>query len=202
MNTTRPVTEGVRSLQLLLAVCSTVLFMSSSCLISIHGRGPGNDYKFITEAERKQIIFVEREEGICDLPHDSSKIFAVTGTQLKECLKNNDTSVVYMWSPNCPGESCILISACQKYCDENNYKLYVVADYYDMKVMNAQNVAVEPILIPNHFYYEKDFFNRIKKLFRADLLGREPSKEETGWCRFMLFKGDQLIEYRSNLYDM
>ncbi len=192
----------MRSLLLMITGCVIIVFTFSSCLISIHGKGPGNDYKLLSETDKEQVIFVDTNKDICDLPQDSTKIYAVTGAQLKNCLKHNDTSVVYMWGPNCPGKSCILISACQEYCDAHNYKLYVVADYYDMKQMNAQNVAVEPILIANHFYYEKKYFNGINKLFEADLLGRKPSKEETGWCRFMLFKGDELFEYRSNLYDM
>ena len=176
--------------------------LTTSCLISIQIKGFNNDYKRLTDSQKQNVVFVEEEEKICNLLQDSTKIYAVNGKQLRECLKDNDTSVVYMWGPNCSAEHCILISACQDYCNKHNYKLFVVADYYDMEPMNAQNVAVEPILIANHFYYDRLYANTLRRLFLEDLLQYQPSKEETGWCRFMLFKGDQLIEYRSNLYDM
>ncbi len=168
----------------------------------IQVKGFNNDYKRLSDEEKKSVVFVEESKKICDLPQDSATIFAVNGKQLRECLKENDTSVVYMWGPNCKAEHCILIAACQEYCDTRGYKLYIVADYYEMEVMNAQNVADEPILIANHYYYDRLYANALMRLFRADLLGREPGKEETGWCRFMIFNGDQLMEYRSNLYDM
>ena len=83
--------------------------------------------------------------------------------------KEIDSLLIYIWAPNCTGK-VVLIASCQDYCYSKDYDLAVVAEYYDMQEMNRQNVADIPILIANHYYYNKHFPRSNTKKLVKDLL--------------------------------
>lgn len=178
-----------------------ILFLITSCLVHIEGTALGLTFghKKLTEDDLKEIVFEDHSNTICNRAMDY-KIHAITGKQLRECLKNNDTSLVYRWSPLCKAESCILIKACQEYCTKKNYKLYVVSEFYHMESMRAQNVADQPIFIANHKYYGKHLASKMETRFFKDVLNKPIDKEELWQGRYMIFSGDQFVKYRLNLY--
>ena len=180
---------------LLIVLILTVLI---SCSI-IETNGFYTGYNKLTETEKKEIVFVKPDSTICSL-QQSLKVYAINGLQLRNCLEKNDTSLIYFWGPNCSSNDCILISACQDYCNARNYKLYVVADYYDVKQMNAQNESNFPLLIANHIYYHKDYANKLNKLFLKDLLGSNTISKEDKYKRFLMFKANKLIDIREKLF--
>lgn len=174
-----------------------VIVANMSCSVEIKGLWTG--YKHLTEEDKKEVVFVDEEVPISNLPQDH-KVYVVNGNQLRKALAENDSSVVYRWSPNCSHEYCILIQACQEYCKRHNYKLYVVADYFDMGPMRAQNVADFPMLIPNHFHYHRRYAGSVMREFTEDLLQRKLEKDEKFAGRFMIFYKDQLVRYKRDLY--
>ncbi len=157
-------------------------------------------YKELTNIERKDVVFVSPDSNICNLKQNY-KIYAITGSQLKNCLTKQDTSIVYLWGPNCSSEHCILISACEDYCIKRKYKLFVVANYYDMQQMHAQNESIFPMLIANHIYYSKRYANALNTLFIKDLLSNNKISKDVQYKRFLVFKSDKLIEAKSNLFN-
>ena len=138
----------------LLSIVLLLAVLNSCVIIDTNGFYTG--YDKLSEIEKKEIVFVNPDSTLCSLKQ-SLKIYAISGLQLRSCLEENDTSLIYFWGPNCSSTDCILISSCQDYCTARNYKLFVVADYYDMKQMNAQNESIFPLLIANHNYYGKQF---------------------------------------------
>ncbi len=169
-----------------------------SCVI-IETPGFYNGYKKLSEEEKKNIVFVNQDSSICVLQNDY-KIYAISGKQLRKCIASNDTSVIYQWGPNCSSSNCILISACQDYCKSKNYKLYVVADYYNMKIMDAQNNSDFPILIANHIYYDKYYAIKLNDLFVYDLLNGQKINKDELYKRFMFFKGSEYIGSKRSLF--
>lgn len=169
-----------------------ILFFSQCSSIS----GFYSGYKQLTEEQKRHVIF--QKLNICSL-ENNNKIHAINATQLKECLKLNKKSLVYTWSPHCYSEVCILIAACQDYCDKNDYELYVVADYYDWETMEGQNVAKKPIFTIDHKYYKTDYANKYQRLFIQDLTdNKQFGKNEFG--RFFIFEKDKLVERRNKLF--
>ena len=126
-------------------------------------------------------------------------IYSINGLQLKKCLAENDTSVVYLWSPRCGSENCILISSCQDYCTKHKYKFYVIAEYYDFPIMEGQNSSVMPMFTINFNYYQTKNYRKNKKLFLNDLISAKFSMKEQGYGRYMIFKSDELIKLKNNL---
>lgn len=167
------------------------------CIIT---NSPGffSGYDKMDSGQRQNVIFVEDGFDICNIKNDK-KIYAITASQLLECLKNNDSTIVYIWSPNCSSKSCVLLDAAQYYCDRNNYFLYVFTEYYDLEKINVQNTAGLSLFSINHKYYKTDYCNKYEKLFTRELTkGREMKKEEE-YFRYFLFHKDSLVRKKENL---
>ncbi|MCX6258115.1 MAG: hypothetical protein NTW49_09520 [Bacteroidia bacterium] len=180
---------------LILLLC----FIMSGCIIT---NTPGfyTGYNKLNEIDKDYIEFTSIDSNICNLS-SKEKIYAITGTQLRECLRNNDTSLVYILAPNCNSKSCILVSACQDYCNNRNYKLYVVAQDYMIKKMKIQNNANFPMLTINHKYYKIDYVNNLVRHFKKDLFSKTNISREHQYDRFLFFKSDKLIKTQIDLFE-
>lgn len=169
--------------------------LSGCSLINISGFNSG--YKKLPDAEKARVVFTEKQDSTCNRPNDQ-KIYAVTGPQLLHCLKDNDTSVVYIWSPNCHSDVCVSLVAAQYYCTKRNYKLYVVAEYYDFEKTEPQNTNPLALLSVNHLYYNTDRCDAYVSKFTHDITEGRTGKEDR-YKRFLFFKKDKWIFARRRL---
>ncbi len=170
-----------------------------SCKVITESHGFYIGYETLSEKEIEQVVFVDPKEAISDLENDQ-KIYAINGKQLKDCISKSDTSVVYIWGPRCHGSACISILSCQKYCSENNYDLFVVADYYDMEMMEIQNHSKSPIFIANHQYYNKRYCQKLTQLFLKELVGPDFEGQENELGRFLLFDKGEFVNGKQDLF--
>jgi hypothetical protein len=175
------------------AIFIFVLFLCFCSCAIIRTPGLFCGYNRLSEIEKSHIIFIDQDFSICNLPVIDSNMYAVNGSQLRNCLVHNDTSLIYFWSPHCGSSYCISIAACQEYCNAKNYQLYIVADYYEIEPKLLQNNTVSPIFVANHTYYNRRYVNGINKRFRTDLLGGQHLDKEDQYKRFFLFKTDSLV---------
>lgn len=178
-----------------LAIIGCLLFLNSCISISISGFNSG--YKKLSPGQQSRVVFVKEGEPICNIPNDK-RIYAIHASQLLQCLKDNDTSVVYRWSPECHSKVCISLPMAQHYCDVHHYKLYVVQEYYDFARADPQNTNPTPLFATNHKYYKTDYCNKYERLFANELAGHKLSKEDR-FHRFLFFKGDKLVFTRESL---
>lgn len=176
----------------LLLICSL-----SSCVI-VNTPGFYSGYKDLSDTEKEQVVFTQPTEDICDKTNDK-KIYAINGKQLLNCMKSNDTSVVYLWSPHCSSDACITMQVAQRYCDKMNYKLYIVAEYYDMDMMGKQHTTPGPLFIANHKHYKANYCGKYVKRFTNDLLNGKTLNKDEKYSRFLFFKGDELVSGRHRL---
>ncbi len=179
---------------------SFTLTFLNSCVIT---NTPGfyNGYKKLTPEEKSSVVMLSSDSKLETLTNNR-QIVAINGKQLVEYSKDIETLVVYRWSPNCSSDVCILISACQEYCNSKGYKLVVVSEYYDIEKMEFQNTGNLPILIPNHIYYKKYYANSLNNLFFKDLLnGDELIEEEKYNNRFLFFNRGKFTESRRDLFN-
>lgn len=177
---------------LLLLLASPVL---AGCFIT---NSPGfySGYKKLDADERQSVVVTGAASPVCSIENDR-RIYAINGAQLLTCLKDNDTSVVYFWSPNCHSDVCISTSAAQYYCDKRKYKLYVVAEYYDLPKMKQQNTNAAPMYSINSRFYGTDYCNKYTARFAKELAGRTRLSKNDLFNRFFFFKGDQLVHTAS-----
>ena len=163
----------------------------SSCVIT---NTPGfySGYKKLNDEEKSLIYFPSNDQNICSLSK-SNKIASITASQLQKCLKNNDTALVYIWSPFCHSKICISIESCQIYCKQHGYKLYVVSTYYDMPKMTIQNTSNTPIFSINQQYNGTDYCNKYVNLFLKDLIKEKNISKNEFYNLFFYFKSDNYI---------
>jgi hypothetical protein len=173
------------------------LLLLSGCTIT---SGPGfySGYNKMDVAAKSNVVFVTDGMDIGQLKNDQ-KIYAITANHLLKCLEKNDTSIVYFWSPNCHGQSCVLLKLAQNLCDSKNHKLYVITEYYDMPKISPQNVTTFPILSINHKYYGTDHCNKYCKLFTKELIRNKSLSKEESYQRFYVFVNDKFLCTKTNL---
>lgn len=180
----------------LLITIITLLF--SGCFIT---NTPGfySGYKKLSEQEKNAIIFSEK--GQLDIG-DTTKIYAITGTQLSELLKKNDSTIVYFFGPNCSSKNCISIKYANKLCEDKNYQLIVVLEYYNFEVFAAQHINNFNVYAINHQFYKTDYVQKYVRLFKDDLLSNFKLEKDNSYCRYLIFNEDRFSKAVCNLDDL
>jgi len=174
-----------------------ILSLLPSCVINL--KGWKVDYATLSAEDLKMVVITNPTDDICQLENDK-KVYAINAGQLINCLAQTDSALVYEWSANCHSESCISIVACQKYCNENGLKLFVISEYYDAEIMRVQNFADKPIFIPNHFYYNTEKCNKLNsKFFNEVFKGKRPRGEHK-YSRFHVFHKSNYASSMSKLF--
>ena len=119
--------------------------------------------------------------NFCDLKYNDT-IYSIKGEELKSCLASHKESMVYLWAPFCPSESCLSIGAVQDYCDTNNLELFVVMEKYDAEIIGLQRNPKRPYFSIDHIYHKSNFFDKHIKSFMKELI---PERKVKG--RYMIF---------------
>jgi hypothetical protein len=173
-----------------------LLLLPSCIMININSSG----YSFLNENDKRYIVITTPQSAICDQKNQSA-VYAINGLQLKNCLSGNDSAVVYLWAPRCSSPNCLLIPAFHDVCKMKGYQSYVVAEYFDIPVMKAQNNSDKPLLAINSEYYSTERVGKLRKLFLLDLLEKPYSYKEHGYGRYMVFHGDKLVRVVDNIFN-
>jgi hypothetical protein len=174
-----------------------ILVLFSGC-ITIDAPGLFNSYDDLKEPDKSKVILTPFQSDISQF-NTNANIYAVTGSQLNQCLTNKDSSLIYFWSPRCKGSSCLSLKACQDYCDKYNYNLVVLMEYYDFEMIAIQNHSRSPVLTINHLYYKKKSINKLIRLFQRDLIGKTKLNSTDKNNRFFIFKKGEFSRSQSSL---
>lgn len=168
-------------------------FATFSMVSCIHIVGEGSSFRGLYsyyEREKKQNpdLFVKDNNGRCDIKNDH-RVHLINGNTLKECLKNKEQAVVYIWTINCHSKVCIPLDNLQKLCDEKKVDLYVVAEYYDAAKMKLDYNIERPIFGIDTEHYHSNLTSKYLKSFLKDLTQKENT---TG--RYLYFNKDSLVQ--------
>jgi len=176
---------------IIFTVVITSLLMVACSMVNIAGNPIQGLYSHYdaTNAEYPGLLVKADSTAICDLEYpDSPKVFMVNGQQLKECLTGYDNAIVYIWDAHCPAEQCFSPSLLQKYCDEKNVQLFVVAEYYDGPELIQFYEIKRPLFGIDTKYYKADYIDKYRKLFEADLDAVDES-----YSRMLYFKKGKYV---------
>jgi hypothetical protein len=165
----------------------------------INTPGLHSGYDKLNAASKEKIVFTPQNEKPCDLQSDQ-KIRAVNAAQLRNCLKEKDSSIVYIWSPDCHSSKCIPLGAAENYCKEHNLSIFIVAEYYDLDKTFKYNNAKTPIFSIDHLYYKTDNCNKYRKIFTNELISPEKLTKKNSFHRFLVFHGDKFVGTREGLF--
>lgn len=178
-------------------ICFILLVLfCSSCF---HGSFKGLTSGYKKEKESLNIEFLDSIEDIEKL--DSKTIYSLNGETLKKEISKYNKSLIYFWSINCSSESCLPLHAVQRYCDDNDMKLFVVLDYYDKEMTATFDEIKYPFFSIDHLYYKTNFANKYHKKFLNDLIRFELS-DSLSWKRYYYFEGDEFKKVERTIVEL
>lgn len=161
-----------------------ILFICCFSLASCTVYGLTNDYKKLSETEKTQIIPLENFSNL-----DTSHIYKINGSQLKEELKKHPKSLVYVFTNDCTSQYCLPMSNYERFAKENNYKLFLVMEGYSHLQKTTEQrsqVFTEPLFSIDNDFYNSWYSVRFHRLFENDLRGIS-RKEKPEWAGNLFF---------------
>ena len=184
--------------QKLLLILLFVFF--SSCTIKSNFKGL---YSYFNETHKAMPnLFIKLDSSdtlLFNTSIEKNKIYIINGTHLKKCLDKKNKSIVYFWDLNCKSKICYPIELIQAHCKKNNLSLFVVAEYYDAKIMSNEFEIDNNILAVNTKYYKSSLVNKYLTRFLIDIDSKLKYKNLN---RYLYFEGDEFINDYRSIYDI
>jgi hypothetical protein len=161
------------------------MLLCYSCSINISGIY-SNYNKTIKEDPSKFIQL--KDSALCYSQKNNlkDKICVIDGKTLKNCIKKNEKTLIYIWSPNCKSKYCIPLEIIQQRCDEKNIELYIVAEYYDKTRMDYHYDLKNNIFGIDVVHYDSNLISKYMDLFFSDISEQIKYKETND--RFFIFE--------------
>lgn len=150
----------------ILLISALLLFLLNSCHISGSFKGLYSYYNK-TKKESPDLL-LKSSTDICSLTY-SSNVYIINGQNLKNCLKQEDKSMVFIWAPKCTSRVCIPLDVVQEYCTKNHITLSVVAEYYDSELMKKVYNIKKPIFGIDTEFYQTSLTDRYLNAFMNDI---------------------------------
>lgn len=174
------------------------LFITTICFLSsCYIKGLTNGYKRVTFEDKKRIVFEKKD---C-VDQYSDTIYAYKGKDIRKCLISKDTSVVYIWDPNCSSKSCIPLTGAQYYCDTRKYELYVLLEYFDFPKQQTFAPPTKSIIISDFKHYNTNFADASTNAFIEDLTTLDKKDKLIKFKRFLFFKNGKFLFAKDSLYE-
>jgi hypothetical protein len=167
-----------------------VINLFNSCIIT---RTPGfySGYKRLSIEYKSKITFLKTNDSIPKL--NDSITYAITAENLENIVKKNSPCVVYFWSPNCSGTSCISFNSFINFCKTNNYNSIIVSEYYDFNQLALQGVKFGNVYSINHKHYQTDYCNSYMHRFQKAFFELFSNNFETKyWHKYIFYDGTNL----------
>lgn len=155
---------------------------------TINGSFQGLRSYYPKSLKEKPDLFVHSEgsSAFCeDPPLYRHKVAVINASELRSCIKE-PLNIIYLWQPNCSGSACISLNASQHIADSVGADLFVVAQYYDVDMMDLNHAIRHPILGIDTEYYGSDWTDKYLNAFLEDLL-----KKKTEIGMFILFENGE-----------
>ena len=147
-----------------------LLLVVNSCSIQGDFKGLYSYYEATKKESSNLLVPTDSNTQLCSLqPTAEPKVYITNGRQLKECLKDYENAVVFIWAPKCSGAACYNLTALQRFCDANGIELFVMAEYYDSKEMLSPFVLEHPIFAPDIDYYHTSITSKYIQKLVAEL---------------------------------
>ncbi len=172
----------------ILIIFSSILFYE--CSLSGSFKGLYSYYESAKRANPNLFVEFDPDNILCEAKNSSvPRVYISNGVELRKCAFNINDAVFYIWSPRCKGEFCYSINTLQKKCDAKNIELFVIAEYYDIELMQTNYAIEKPVFAVDTKYYKTDLTSNYRARFVFDLTG---GSNCTG--RFIYLKNGLLIK--------
>ena len=171
---------------LFVAVLSGIYLLSTGCTI----RGLTSGYKKLSKEEKATVRIVDAAH--LDM-FDPNGIYRISASELQSFLRIQPKSLVYVWVPRCNSAQCLALKTYASYAQQNNLKLFVVADSYEMELFEINRLPEEPIFVIDHKQYGSNIRGTYSKRFIQDLTGNTNLPDSVLYAQLFFFNRDSLV---------
>lgn len=158
-------------------VCFLSFLFLSSCQIT----GLTTDYHKLKFSEKEKVRPFSAHP-------DSGLVYQINGEQLQFLLRQQEQSLVYLWTPQCTGPACIPLKKYAAYADRHQLKLIVVADGYH-EVFDDKSYPYKYVI--NHKAYGSGLRLKYRRRFVRELLPQMTTRSQDH--NYFIFSGDSLL---------
>ena len=168
-----------------------LLLAAQSCIEIVNGSA----YEYLTEEQQDKIVKFESTNASLD----KNKIYEISGSQLKDLIKSNERSMIYIFTSGCKSEDCVPLSVMENYAQKNNYHLYLVlSDYNKLELTTSQKINSQLYSINADSYNLKNS-TKYLRAFKKDLHYYDVSGGEKFVGNILFFKKDSLVEIKKSV---
>ncbi len=141
---------------------SLIILLFNSCQVA----GVTNDFDKLTEAQLANLApFKSFKEAV------PGKVYEINAGLLKEEMKEQTKSLVYIFANGCTSKECLPLSVYKHYADKNGYNLYLVmSGYWDIDKTLKQKIGLPLYTIDPAYYNTKYSLTYLRK-FENELMG-------------------------------
>ena len=184
--------------KILLILVIIFLQTFSSCRIDGTLQGLTSYYNKTIKKSNSLLVYISDSEQICNTHYsDSVRVIVLNDNVLKECIKNYEHTIVYIWSPKCKSKLCYPISLVQDSCYSKGLELFVIAEYYDFELMSYDFNLYRPIYGIDTKYYNTNLVSKYLKKFKKGLTSTDSVTQ-----RILYFKKGVFVNSFNNIQDM
>lgn len=169
-------------------------FLSSCITINFQIEGITSDYQYLSYEEKTKVkklsTFEEAKAG---------NVYEITGMELREELKKNDSSIVHFFVNKCKSSHCYPMSTYGNYIDESGQNVYLIMLTYADLDYSLNQEPDFPLYAVNAKYYEERKTRKYRELFVQDLL-QEDYQDAIQYKTFF-FNKDKLVKVQNDIFE-
>jgi len=140
---------------------SIIILFFNSCQVC----GVTNDYDKLTDEQLTHLApFTSFKEAV------PGKVYEINAKVLKEEMKGQPKSLVYIFANGCTSSHCMQLSVFKDYADKNGYNLYLVmSGYWNLDKTLKQNIEL-PLYTISPAYYNTKYSLTYMRKFENELM--------------------------------
>ena len=163
-----------------------VSLILTSCSIS----GLTNDYSKLKEEDKVKIVTLESFEDL-----DTTKIYKISGKQLRSEISKHEKSLVYVFKNGCTSDLCKPMFVYENYAKQNGYQLFLVMEGYGNldDTLSQRNNFTSQLFSINTDLYDSKFRAVYARMFENELLKKDLNyKSDEYLGNLFFFEGNRL----------
>ena len=179
--------------------CTFLIFiLFSSCAIKGNFEGLYSYYNRVKSRNPALFVNAESDSSFCNREQlKAGKVYIVTGSRLRECLKNKKFGIVYIWGPKCSSKMCLPLELIEQKCNNMKIDLFVVAQYYDSESMSLKYNLKSPILGIDTNYYNSNLTSNYLPKFIQELTFKKGIED-----KFLFFVDGTFLKSNNSIDDI
>lgn len=148
-----------------------ILLSLTSCKINGSFQGL---YSYYHSTKKAKPSLIEKYDITKECQFENQKkVIVINHEDLKNCLKQNPKSLIYIWKPKCKSEFCYALNIVQNRCLQNDIELFVVAEYYDAALMDVDYLLKKPLFGIDVEFYDTNLTEKYLNLFVSGITSNQ-----------------------------